>query len=91
MKAGYVCKVCGADASDVEVRERAGGEDIVNYVHCVASKCGEHHAFFNPGCWASALDIKVPVTQNGIGVEGPPLTKESIAAMNREAKRAEEH
>lgn len=83
MKAGYICQACKADRFDVEVRERAPGEGLENYVYHVGRMCGDHHHSHYP-CRTDKLDIKLPMTGNGIGVEGPPLTPEEIADLKKQ-------
>lgn len=76
LKAGYICNKCGMDVMDVDVRERVENEDVRNYVHHVGNTCGRDHGIRSPLCCAQVLDIKVPMTQNGIGFTGPELTEQ---------------
>lgn len=86
IKAGYICRVCGIDTTDVDVRQRCDGEGIENYTYHVNRICGSDHALRSPLCRTKALDLKLPVTQNGIGVAGPQLTAEDRADIDRQLK-----
>jgi len=86
VKAGYICKMCGEDTFDVEVREKVDSEDIVNYVHHVGRKCGEHHAKNHPFCLAENVDLKLPISANGIGKIGRQLTPEEMADLKKNNK-----
>lgn len=82
VKAGYTCRHCRADTTDVEVREKTDAEPIENYVHHIARMCGEHHDRTRRKCPMTlgrverALDIKIPMTKAGIGKAGEPLSPE---------------
>jgi C4-type Zn-finger protein len=86
LQAGYICQKCGMDVTDVQVRERAPDEDVVNYVHHVGNVCGQNHRIRSPMCGARNLDIKIPMTQAGIGFDGPELTEEQKADLRKQAE-----
>lgn len=75
VKAGYICQTCKLDRW-FQVRERAPEEGIENYVYHVGRMAGEDHAKNNVGCPTQHLDIKLPISANGIGMAGPELTEE---------------
>jgi len=87
MKAGYICQTCKVDTTDVEVREREKSEHIEHYVKAVVRICDFDHGMRSPMCRAKTVDVKVPMTQNGIGFDGPELTDEDRADMNRQLKK----
>jgi hypothetical protein len=80
LKAFYGCKLFNCTLQpaqvEVEVRERRADEDILTYLNHVAEECGMEHRRLSPFCPADKLDIGLPITQNGIGFDGPPLTEE---------------
>lgn len=82
MKAGYICRLCGKEFNCVAVRERATDEGIENYVYYVGRLCGEHHRKVSHNCMADKLDLKLPITANGIGFPGRKLTTDEIAKLN---------
>lgn len=84
LKAGYICQKCGMDVFDVLIRERKPNEHIQNYVHHTGRICGENHAIRSPMCRAVALDIKLPISSNGIGFDGNNLNQREIADLNRQ-------
>lgn len=84
LKAGYICQLCGADRIDVPVRERAADEGIENYLYHVGRMASEHHRATSPACPTDKLDIKLPMTGNGIGVAGDPLTPEEMEQVRKQ-------
>lgn len=86
LKAGYVCKLCKLDTFDVEVRERRTHEDVTSYAEYVMRRCAFHHRQNAPKCIPRTLDLKLPVSGNGIGFAGPDLTPEATAQMREQLK-----
>jgi hypothetical protein len=84
--AGYICNRCGLNCHDVQVRDRAAGEDVVNYVHHVGRICGENHRIRSPLCAADKLDLKVPISDKGIGLPGRELTEEEHEGLRRQLR-----
>ena len=82
--AGYICRKCGLDVSDVQVRDRASGEEVVNYVHHVGRICGENHSIRSPMCHATAFDLKLPMSDRGVGFPGRQLTDEEGEDLARQ-------
>lgn len=82
LDAGYVCRHCGLDVADVKVRPRADDEDVINYMHHVLGICGANHTIRSPYCRTHALDLKLPMSDNGIGRPGRPLTDEEAKELN---------
>ncbi len=75
LQGGYTCRLCGRDRV-IEIRERAADEDIETFLDHVVRMCGEDHRRFAPSCRADRVDVKIPVSSNGIGFAGEPLTEE---------------
>jgi hypothetical protein len=73
-KAGYTCHACGLDTLDVEVRQRREHEDIIAYVDYVMRRCGFHHRQHAAKCTTDKLDLKLPISAEGIGIDGAELT-----------------
>ena len=88
LKAGYRCNLCGLEHF-IQVRERAQGEEITNYVHHVANMAGEDHNLFAVLCASRHLDVMVPMSSNGIGFAGEELTKEEIADLTKQCNAAD--
>ena len=86
MTAGYKCNRCKLERF-IQVRQRVETEDVVNYAHHVARICGEQHRLLSPVCCARQFDIKLPTTENGIGVPGRALTDEEIRGIRQQLKR----
>lgn len=86
MKAGYVCDECGVKTTDVEMRPRYEGEDIIHYTHATMRVVSFDHSMRSPLCKAKTVGLLIPITQNGIGVEGPQLTEEQKADIDRRTK-----
>jgi hypothetical protein len=84
LKAGYICKRCGLDVFDVDVRDRVENEGVQNYVHHIGRVCGENHSIRSPLCPTQTLDLKLPITKKGIGFDGPPLTDEDHLDIQRQ-------
>ncbi len=82
VKGGYRCTLCGADRL-IDVRERAKDEGIENFVYHVRRMSGDDHRRVSPHCRATELDIKLPMSSNGIGYAGDPLTSEELAKALR--------
>lgn len=87
LKAGYICHKCGLDVTDVQVREREETEDIENYVHHIARMCGENHKIQSPYCHAIQFDLKIPMTDKGIGFAGRQLTDEEMKEVSEYLKK----
>lgn len=86
IKAGYRCGECNANRS-IEVRVRAPEEGIENYVYHVNRMACEDHEEKSPGCQPESLDIELPITQNGIGFAGDPLTEQDQRDLRRQLGR----
>jgi hypothetical protein len=87
IKAGFQCQKCKLKVMDVEVRERRLLEDIVNYVHYIGRMCGQRHSIMSPVCSKRELDIYIPMSKNGIGIDGPELDEEDKRKMDLQLKK----
>jgi hypothetical protein len=86
MTAGYICRKCYLNTT-IEVRERAPEEGIENYMYHVGRMCGEDHGRRRPHCRAEALDLKLPITKNGVGYAGEPLSEEEKRDLRDQLRR----
>lgn len=86
VKAGYICRCCGRDCL-IDVRERAPEEGIENYVYHVSRMAGEDHSRECPRCSAHEVDIKLPISSNGIGYVGETLTPEELREFKERVQR----
>ena len=86
IKAGYICDTCGVKTTDVEVRERFEGENIIHYTQAVMRVVAFDHGMRSPLCKAKTAGLLLPMTQNGIGVDGPPLTDEERNDIDKRLK-----
>lgn len=74
VKIKYECKGCG-HKGDVEIRERAKDEGIENFMYHAARMAGEDHCRKNTTCMEGKVDLMMPMSSNGIGYVGEPLTE----------------
>lgn len=86
VQAGYICRACGADRM-IDVRERAAEEGVENFLYHVARMAGEDHGRVSPGCRSELVDLKLPMSSNGIGYAGDPLTDEEKQHVAEQLKR----
>ena len=88
-KAGYICQKCGMDVSDVPVRERAEGEDIIKYAHYVARVCGDNHYIRSPMCNSKVLDVKPIIVKGDKIISREELSEEEKDAVRKKFNEGE--
>jgi hypothetical protein len=81
IKAMYGCQSCGLDKVKVELEGRSADESIEQFVDRFAHYAGSDHLVRSPICNAGKVDLYMPVTKNGIGFAGEPLTSQEMADM----------
>lgn len=90
MLAGYFCERCKLDVENVEIRERFQNEGVRHYVEYVAALCGQDHHHRSPRCLTQTISVKVPMSDQGIGLPGRPLTQDEQDRLNRDLKKDDE-
>lgn len=68
----YSCAACAVVEAPVVVPAR-GDEDVVTWTQATAARCGAAHALRSPHCFATMLDLKVPLDPHADRIGGPPL------------------
>lgn len=86
VKAGYSCQTCKTEEF-IQVRKREKSESIEHYMKAVVRCSAFDHGMRSPFCKAKTIDVKLPITKNGIGFDGPELDDDDKADLDRQLKK----
>ena len=60
----YTCHQCGTVDREIDVRERAKGEDFVHWMKSATASVTQDHKAQSPWCWSDKVDLKIPLASN---------------------------
>lgn len=87
----FSCK-CGIKDHPVQVRSRKKDEDLKKWMHEMGVAIGLAHRLLSRDCQIQTMEyVMMPVTQNGIGFEGPELTEEDKKELAEQVRKSKEN
>ena len=87
LTAKYECKFCRLGEREIAVRERFQNENLQAYMDYLGSEAQQSHRILSPVCGARTVNLYIPMSSNGFGFAGDPLTPEEQAEVAEQLRK----